>query len=103
MRAAVSKAKTSTGRQDEGHIMVGSRSSVPDDIKADICRVVRAIEFTGLAGGTCLWRAGVGYVVLGLLGWSPKICVGGLLYRAGPDARRDNFAFCGPGWKWMMN
>jgi hypothetical protein len=81
----------------EGHMMVGSRSAVPDDIKVDICRVVRAIQFTGLDGGTCLFRAGVGYVVLRLLGWSPRLCVGGALYRAGPSAMRDVVAFCGPG------
>jgi hypothetical protein len=45
------------GEGVEDHIMVGSRSAVPDDIKVDINRVVRAIQFTGLDGGTCLFRA----------------------------------------------
>jgi hypothetical protein len=85
------------GKRVEDHMMVGSRSAVPDEIKVDICRVVQAIQFTGLDGGTCLFRAGVGYVVLRLLGWSPRLCVGGALYRAGPSTMRDVVAFCGPG------
>ena len=78
-------------------MIVGSRSAVPDDIKADICRVVRSIQFTGLAAGACAFRAGVAYLALRLLGWTPHFCVGGVLYRAGPDAMRDTMAFCGQG------
>jgi hypothetical protein len=78
-------------------MIVGSRSAVPDDIKAGICRVVRTIQFTGLAGGACAFRAGVGYLALGLLGWKPHFCIGGVLYRAGPSAIRDTMAFCGQG------
>jgi hypothetical protein len=85
-------------------MIVGSRSAVPDDIKAGICRVVRTIQFTGLAGGACAFRAGVGYLALGLLGWKPHFCIGGVLYRAGPSAIRDTMAFCGRGMqdKWSM-
>jgi hypothetical protein len=85
------------GKRVEGHMMIGSHSAVSDEIKVDICRVVRAIQFAGLAGGTCLLRAGVGYVVLRLLGWSPRLCVGSALYRAGPSAMRDVLPFCGSG------
>jgi hypothetical protein len=72
-------------------------SARPDDIKADIARVVRSIKFTGSIGGDCLLRAGIGYVALGLLGFRPQVCVGGMLFRAGPDQFRDTLAFCGPG------
>jgi hypothetical protein len=77
--------------------MLGSRSRVPDDIKADIARVVRSIKFTGSIGGDCVLRAGIGYVALGLLGFRPQFCVGRLLFGAGPGPLRDTLAFCGPG------
>ena len=51
----------------------------------------------GTIGGDCVVRAGIGFVTLGLLGFKPRFCVGGMLYRAGPDALRDTMAFCGPG------
>jgi hypothetical protein len=37
-------------------MIVGSHFAVPDDIKADIARVVRAIKFAGAIGGNCLPR-----------------------------------------------
>ena len=66
-------------------------------VKADIARLVRSIKFTGTIGDDCALRAGIGFVALGLLGFKPRFCLGGMLYRAGPDAMRDTMAFCGPG------
>ena len=70
-------------------MIVGSRSAVPDDVKGDICRVVRSIHFTGLAGGTCAFVEG-SYLALKL---KPHLCVRGVLYRAGLSAIRDTMAF----------
>ena len=91
------KMSNANRRRDEGHMIVGSGSAVSDDIKADVARVVRSIKFTGTIGGDCVVRAGIGFVALGLLGFKPRFCVGGMLYRAGPDALGDTMAVCGPG------
>ncbi len=77
-------------------MILGSHSGMPDDIKADIARVVR-IKFTDSIGGDCVLPAGIGYVTLGLLGFRPQVYVGGMLFRAGRDPLRDTLTFCGPG------
>ena len=91
------KVSSADRRRDEGHMIVGSRSAVSDDIKADVARVVRSIKFTGTIGGDCVVRAGIGFVALGLLGFKPPFCVGGMLYGAGPSAIHDTMAFCAQG------
>jgi hypothetical protein len=45
-------------RSNEGRMIVGSRSAVPDDIKADFARV-RSIKFTDAISGDYLLRAGI--------------------------------------------
>jgi hypothetical protein len=87
---------------DEGSMMVGSNSAIDDDVKADIARVVRSIIFKNADGGTCMWRNGIGYMTLRLLGFKPTVCVGGMLFRAGQDPLRDTVSFCGPGNKGQL-
>ena len=95
-RGRAAEARHIKPKSDEGNMLVGSRSAVPDDIKADICRAVLAIRFSGLDGGMCLFRAYVGFLTLDRLGWQPTISCGAMLYRAGADPIRDVLAFCGP-------
>jgi hypothetical protein len=75
---------------------------VPDDIKRDIAKVVRSIEYQYVNapfpdGGKCAWRNLTGQAVLWKLNIAAKIALGGLVYRVGPDERRDVVAYCGPG------
>ena len=69
---------------DKGAMMIGARSAMPDDIKADIARVVCAIWFPLIAGQACYIRSAIGYRVLTMLGFEPEGKIGGLLFRAGP-------------------
>jgi hypothetical protein len=57
---------------------------------------VRSIEWVvpGDNGGLCFWRTMTGWLTLRGLGIS-ALPVGGVVYRAGPDERRDVIAFCG--------
>ena len=71
-------------------------SKLPTDIKEDIYKVVSGVEFTGLDGGTCMWRNGVGYIALRSLGFETTFRIGGCLYRAGPNEVKDTISFCGP-------
>ena len=72
--------------------------NIPDDVKNDIAGVARSLEIrTVMTGGRCFWRALVGYYALELSGISAHITLGGMVYRAGPNERRDVVAFCGPG------
>jgi hypothetical protein len=82
---------------DEGTMMVGTRSCFDNGVKVDIARAVRSVQFVGVDGGTCMWRNGLGYLALRLLGFEPKVCVGGMLYRARNNELRDTVSFCGPG------
>jgi hypothetical protein len=83
---------------------------VPDDIKRDIAKVVRSVEFQfvddvgidksveqegAFIGGMCLFRNLAGQVMLWKLEIAAKIALGGMIYRTGPDERRDVVAFCG--------
>ena len=54
-----------------------------------------AIWFPLIAGQACYIRSAIGYRVLTMLGFEPEARLGGLLFRAGPDPRRDVIAFCG--------
>ena len=73
-------------------------AALPDDIKADIAASARSLNMTnGRVGGMCFWRTLVGYYALSLLRIETRISLGGLVYRVGPDERRDVIAFCGPG------
>ena len=45
--------------------------STPMKLRWIFVELYEQLQFTGLDGGTCLFRAGVGYIVLRLLGWSP--------------------------------
>jgi hypothetical protein len=92
------------GDINEGDMLIGARSAIPQDIKADISRVVCAIEFRGIeGGGDCYLRAAIGYKVLRNLGFQPQVGLGGVLFRAGPDPLRDVIAFCGPGNRGQMH
>jgi hypothetical protein len=82
---------------DEGYMMIDN-AGIPADIKADVARTASSIEFHGLSeGGDCWLRAAIGYKTLTNLGWSPRVELGGVLFRVGPDPRRDVVAFCGRG------
>src|SRR6476659_9642376 len=72
---------------------------VPDDVKQDIAKAVRSIEWepVGGVGGMCLFQALAGHVVLETLGIPAELTLGGMIYRAGSDPYRDVLAFCGPG------
>jgi hypothetical protein len=63
MRRAATTAPNNIRRQDEGHMIVGSRSAVPYDIEVDICRIVQSIKFAGSFSGDWLLRAGIGYLL----------------------------------------
>jgi len=70
---------------------------IPDDLRRDIAQTVRDVEFdTDAPGGLCFYRAIIGWELLRLLGIAGKLCLGGMIYRAGPDPRRDVVAFLGP-------
>ena len=77
---------------------------LPDDIKRDIAKVVRSIDWEvntcaggPMRGGLCFFRAMSGWLTLKRLGITALPALGGMLYRAGPDEVRDVVAFCGPG------
>ena len=62
-------------------MIVGSRSAVPDDIKADIARSLpRSVD----ASATSRLRPR-----------KPHFCVGGVLYRAGPPRSATRWRFVG--------
>ena len=70
----------------------------PDDLRRDIAHTVRDVEFdTHAPGGLCFYRAIIGKELLRLLGITADLCLGGVVYRAGPDPERDVVSFCGPG------
>jgi hypothetical protein len=78
----------------------GLSVEIPDDIKHDIAKVVRSIDWQladETPGGMCFWRAMTGWVTLHTLGIPAKPVLGGMIYRAGVDERRDVIAFCGEG------
>jgi hypothetical protein len=80
--------------------MITPRVEIPHGIKADISKVVRSLDFElpNSKGGLCFFRALSGCTVLRLLGFeSAQPALGGMVFRAGPDDRRDVLAFCGPG------
>ena len=74
---------------------------IPYDIKVDIAKVVRSVDWDPagkIEGGLCFYRAVTGCTVLQLLEFkSIQPTMGGMVYRAGPDERRDVVGFCGPG------
>jgi hypothetical protein len=89
---------------DRGNMMISSRSAIPVDIKVDVARVVCSVEFRDrpFEGGLCYFRAAIGFRVLRMLGWQPTATLGGVLFRAGPNPRRDVVAFCGSGNRGQM-
>ena len=75
-----------------------SRSIIPDDLRRDIAQTVRDAELDiDAPGGLCLYRAIIGRKFLKSLGIAGDLCLGGMVYRAGPDPERDVVWFCGPG------
>jgi hypothetical protein len=95
-------------RRQAGNYPVGGKSAdlgdplkhaviYPDDIKLDIARIVRSIDWVGAAGGTCFFRMASGHVVLGYLAIPSAMALGGMVARIGPDPERDVVAFCGEG------
>jgi len=94
------------GKDAKKKIAMSTTSTIvlPDDIKHDIAKTVRSIEWTvfdvdgtAVDGGMCFYRAASGAVTLHLLDIWAKPALGGMVYRAGPDEYRDVVAFCGPG------
>src|SRR6516165_406525 len=75
-------------------------NSFPDDIKRDIAKTVRSIEWLlpdRRPAGMCFFRTMFGTITLNRLDIPAKPALGGMIYRAGPDEERDVVAFCGPG------
>lgn len=68
---------------------------MPDDIRADIARVVRLDQVHWLNRRRLPYCEGGSYLALRLLGWKPQFCVGGMLYCAGLSAIGDTMAFRG--------
>jgi hypothetical protein len=73
--------------------------TIPDDIKRDIAKVVRSIQWdaVGLVGGMCFFNMLTGYSTLCALNVDVTPAVGGMIFRAGPDQYRDVVAWCGAG------
>jgi len=72
-------------------------NSFPDDIKRDIAKTVRSIEWLlpdRRPAGMCFFRTMSG--TINRLDIPAKPALGGMIYRAGPDEERDVVAFCGP-------
>ena len=75
-------------------------NSFADDIKRDIAKTVRSIEWLlpdRRPAGMCFFRTMFGTITLNRLDIPAKPALGGMIYRAGPDEERDVVAFCGPG------
>jgi hypothetical protein len=82
---------------------VQNGSSIPDDIKRDIAKVVRSIDWIPEGGSTqgagmCFYRAMAGWATLIALDIPASPALGGMVYRAGPAERHDIVAFCGEGY-----
>jgi hypothetical protein len=97
---AMARKQTRSALPDNHHTDVAVELS--DDIKRDIAKVVRSIEFelqhdAAGATGMCFWRCMTGWTTLLALGIPAKPALGGMVYRAGPDERCDVVAYCGPG------
>jgi hypothetical protein len=101
-RNTASQKELPYGRVNIGTVLTTKVSDsviVPEDIKADIAGIVRAIDlYDGLAGGRCSFRAYCGWMVLHYLHIPVRRAVGGMAYQAGPDPVRDVVGFCGPDW-----
>ncbi len=85
-------------RRLAGDYPKGRAIVIPDDIKRDIAKAVRCIEWVSPdIGGRCLQRAYTGLTVLTMLKIPVRFALGGMIYRCGPDKYRDVVAFCGNG------
>jgi hypothetical protein len=83
----------------EGAASNTSAIILPDDIKRDIAKTVRSIDWAlsdGTIGGMCFFRAMSGWFTLKQLELPATPALGGMIYRAGTDERRDVLSFCGP-------
>jgi hypothetical protein len=69
---------------------------VPHDIRDDIAKAVRTVDFVS-GGGNCAMRMAVGLSVLKSLGFKVHVRVGGLVHRVGPHEEYDVRAMAGPG------
>jgi hypothetical protein len=69
--------------------------SVPDDLTHEIAKVMHTVTLTQ-AGGSCVPYTQLGAEVLKRLGFVPRVELGSVLYRAGPDTRRDTQSYAGP-------
>jgi hypothetical protein len=71
---------------------------LPVDVKTDVARFVRSLEWRakGQQYGFCFFGAISALVTLTMLGVPATLVRGGMIYRAGPDPRRDVIAWCGP-------
>jgi hypothetical protein len=88
-RGAFGRARTCKSAQPCG-------APIPYEIKTDIAKVVRSLALNA-QGGQCFFRAVIGFTTLQMLGFrQARPCLGGMVYRAGPDEVRDVMAFCGP-------
>jgi hypothetical protein len=70
-------------------------SGMPDDIKREIVELATMVHFT-VPGGGCMFHAFTGMSAFMVAGIEAQRCVGGMVYRAGHDERRDVMAFVGP-------
>jgi len=66
----------------------------PEDARAKIALAVHSVVLPPL--GTCLTRAVLTELALRTLNIPAELMIGAMIYRAGPDERRDVIAFCGP-------
>jgi hypothetical protein len=95
---AMARAQTRYALPNNHHN--GVSVEIADDIKRDIAKVVRSIYWqlaVGMVGGMCFWRCMTGWTTLRARGIPAQPALGGMIYRAGPDERRDVVAFCGQG------
>lgn len=87
-------------RKDMPASFTAQSFEIPDDVKTDIAKVVRSVDWrpTAPEGGLCFFRALTGWLVLTDLKIPATPVLGGMVYRAGLDERRDVLTFCGPGY-----
>jgi hypothetical protein len=88
-------------RKEAGTYPARRRQSLSPGARQDIAGIVRGRTLViagpaGGIGGTCLFRALSGSLVLKTLGIEANLVAGGVLYRAGPDPARDFFIFGTP-------
>lgn len=97
-RRAQRKAEAWARKRDAAQQQQGAPdiSNMPDDIKRDIVGLATSMHLT-VPGGACMFHAFTGKSAFLAAGIDAQRVVGGMIYRAGHDERRDVMAFVGPG------